>query len=289
MTYLFHIITMLAIYAILTQSLNIAMGYGGLLSLSHAAFYGLGAYTAALLMMQGIVPFAAAMLVAILLTGIVAFLVAYPATRFRGDFFVLVSMAVQMILFVIYHNWTNLTGGPYGISGIPKPTFFGQRILHPGWFSVLASGMAFIVFWGAWRLLHSPFGRTLQAIREDELAALALGKDVSAFKREAFAISAAFAAIAGVLFASYSTYIDAQVFSADESIFIFCALVIGGAGGFWGPLVGAAILVLVPEGLRLTSMPDAIAANLRQVLFGLMLVLLMRFRPQGLLGKYSFD
>ena len=224
-----------------------------------------------------------------LVTGVIAYAVSFPATRFRGDFFVLVTLAFQMIVFVVLHNWTDFTGGPYGIENIPQPTIVGITVRDPTSFAVLALVGAAAVLCITYLLVRSPFGRVLQAIREDETAALALGKDVPSFKRKAFVLSASMAAIAGVLFAGYTTYIDAQMFNADEAIFIFTALVIGGTGSFHGPIVGAAVLVLLPEALRFLHIPDAAAANIRQILYGLLLVLMMRFRPQGIAGKYAFD
>ena len=289
MNYLFHILVMLSVYSILCQSLNLSMGYAGLPSLCHAAFYGLGAYASTILVVKGNCPFVLSLLAAVAFVAAVGFVVSFPVTRCRGDFFVLATLAFQMIVFVILHNWTGVTGGAYGIAGIPKPSVFGFSFSSTASFAVLSGLLATLVGFIVFRLTHSPFGRTLQALREDDTAALALGKHTTRFRRTAFTISAALAAIAGTLFACYSTYIDATIFSADEAIFIFAALVIGGAGSFAGPTVGSLVLVLLPEALRFLRISDAIAANTRQVLFGLLLILLMRFRPQGIAGKHAFD
>jgi branched-chain amino acid transport system permease protein len=289
MSFLYNLLTMIALYSILTQSLNLAMGYGGLISLCHAVFYGIGGYVTAILMLQLGLPFVLALACGILVSGILAYFLSFPAVKFRGDFFVLVTIAIQNIFYVIFHNWTGLTGGPYGLSGIPGIEILGQFFKSSVYFPVVAVVLAVAVNLMIYRLVMSPFGRTLRAIREDELAALSLGKDVRQFKRQAFMLSAALAAVAGGLLASYQTYIDAEVFNADESLFIFSALVIGGAGGYYGALLGALVMVLVPEALRFTGLPDATAADIRQILFGLFLILLMRFRPQGLAGGYAYD
>ena len=289
MNYLYHILIMNCLYAILAQSLNLVVGYGGLLSLSHAAFYGLGAYLASLLMMQAHWPFLLSLVTAVVAVGALAWLVAIPAIRLHGDFFVLATLGFQVIVFAILYNWVDVTRGPYGIPGVPKPSVFGHSVTSPPAFLALAAVVALLCCGVLWLLLSSPFGRTLQAVREDEIAAASLGKDVSAFKRSAFAWAGAIAAVPGVLFATYSSYIDPTSFGLEESIFILCILIIGGAGNFRGPIIGAVALVLLPEVLRFLRIPDSVAANLRQILYGLALVLMMRLRPQGIAGKYAFD
>jgi len=289
MNYVFHLLIMICLYATLVQSLNLAVGYGGLLSLAHAAFYGLGAYISTLLMMNADWPFAASLAAATLGTGLIAWLVSFPATRLHGDFFVLATLGFQMITFAVLYNWVDITQGPYGIPGVPRPSLFGYSIDSPPAFFVLALVVAIICCGLVRWLAESPYGRTLQAVREDEIAAASLGKDVNAFKRSAFAWAGAIAAVPGVLFATYSSYIDPTSFGLEESIFILCTLVIGGAGNLRGPILGAVVLVLLPELLRFLQIPDGIAANLRQILYGLAIVVMMRLRPQGIAGKYAFD
>jgi len=289
MNYLYHILIMICIYAILAQSLNLVVGYGGMLSLSHAAFYGLGAYIASLLMMQAHWPFLLSFVTSVIAVGMLAWLVSIPAIRMHGDFFVLATLGFQVIVFSTLYNWVDVTRGPYGIPGVPRPSLFGFSVSSPLGFLVLTFVAALICCGVLWLLLSSPYGRTLQAVREDEIAAASLGKDVNAFKRSAFAWAGAIAAVPGVLFATYSSYIDPTSFGLEESIFILCILIIGGAGNFRGPVIGAVVLVLLPEALRFLHIPDSIAANLRQILYGLALILMMRFRPQGIAGKYAFD
>lgn len=289
MNYLYHILIMMCLYAILAQSLNLVVGYGGMLSLCHAAFYGLGAYIASLLMMQAHWPFLLSLVAAVVAVGAVAWLVSIPAIRLHGDFFVLATLGFQVIVFAILYNWVDVTRGPYGIPGVPRPSIFGLSITSPPAFLALAFVAALVCCGVLWLLLASPYGRTLQAVREDEIAAASLGKDVNAFKRSAFAWAGAIAAVPGVLFATYSSYIDPTSFGLQESIFILCILILGGAGNLRGPIIGAAVLVLLPELLRFLRIPDSVAANLRQILYGLALVVMMRLRPQGIAGKYAFD
>lgn len=289
MNYALHVIILVSLYTILGLSLNLSVGYGGMLSLCHAAFYGIGAYASTLLMIKAGLPFLPSLLAAVLLTGIAAQLISIPSSRFHGDFFVLATLGFQMIATSLFHNWTGLTQGPYGIPGIPKPSVFGLRINSPDKFFIFTMIASTAVCFLTWRVVHSPFGRTLQAVRDDELAAMAMGKDVLRFRRTAFTIGGALAGCAGVLFASYATYIDPTSFTLDESVFILSVVIIGGTGNLRGPILGAVVVVLLPELLRFFRIPDAVAANARQIIYGLLLVLMMRFRPQGIAGKYAFD
>lgn len=289
MNYLFHILVMISIYAILTLSLNLPVGYTGLLSLAQAAFYGIGAYVMTLLMMNQGLNFLGAMAVAIIFSSILSLLVSYPSIRLKGDYFILASLAFQIIIFTILYNWIDLTRGPYGIPGIPKPEILGIRFDNLYEFFVLSGGIALVVFLIAKRLYSSSFGLVLKAIREDELSATSLGKNVRKFKILAFAISSGIAAIAGALYASYVTYIDPTSFNLDESIFILSVIIVGGSGNLKGPIIGTLFMILLPEGLRFLGIPDSVAANVRQIIYALILILLMRFRPQGLAGEYRFE
>jgi branched-chain amino acid transport system permease protein len=289
MSYVTHIVFMICIYGILGLSLNLIVGYGGMLSLCHAAFYGIGAYASTLLVTKVGWPFGVSVLVCILIAGFMAYLIAVASIRLHGDFLVLATMGYQVIIFSLLYNWTELTNGSYGIASIPKPSLFNWQITSMNSFLVVAVLCLALVWFVLLRLSSSAYGRTLQAVRDDETAAQALGKNVWQFKRSAFAIAGMLAALAGVLYAGYASYIDPTSFSIDESIFVLCLVIIGGAGNLKGPIVGSIVLVVLPEALRFLHIPDAVAASLRQVLYGALIVLMMRFRPQGIAGRYAFD
>ncbi|MGH6935672.1 MAG: branched-chain amino acid ABC transporter permease, partial [Methylocella sp.] len=257
-------------------------------SIAHAAFYGLGAYTSALLAVHFGAPFLAGVLAGMAVAALVSVVVSLPSLRLHDDYFVIATFGFQMILFSIFNNWMDLTRGPLGIPGIPLPMIFGwtieSQIELVGLIAVFAA-TAYIV---VGRLSTSPFGRVLRAIREDEVFTQALGKNTLRFKVTAFAVSAALAASAGSLYAHYITYIDPTSFTIMESILIISMVIIGGAGSLWGPVIGAVVLVTLPEALRFLGLPSGVAANLRQVIYGILLVLMMMFRPQGLVGRYGF-
>lgn len=286
MEYIFHIVIMLNIYIMLVLSANLTIGLANLLTMCQAAFYGIGAYIGTFFLMQFHVPLVVIIAVIALVTGAFSLLVSYASVKLKGDFFVLATMGFQLIVYTILYNWTPVTRGPYGIPGIP-----GIRILGiwevSGVYGYLAISiiLAAATVYVFHRLHNSPYGRELRAIKADELMVQSMGRDTVAAKAWAFFISASVAGVAGVIYASYVSYIDPTSFTLNESIFIISALFIGGIGNIKGPIFGALFVVLLPELLRFVGLPDAIAANLRQIIYGLSLILVVYFRPQGLFGK----
>lgn len=290
MTYALHLGTMLCIYAMLALTLNLVVGYGGMLSLCQGAFFGIGAYTTALLMLKAGWGFFPSVGAAVLITAILSLSIGLPALRLRGDYFILGTLGFQVIVFNVLYNWTELTGGSNGLTGIPHPVLFGGKLSSPQYMLLLACGLAMLVGLVVWCLQRSPFGRTIRLIRDDAVAAAALGKPVATFKIAAFAISAGLAAIPGGLFAVHARYIDPTSFTLTESIFILSLVIIGGAGSMIGPLIGTMILLLLPEALSfIPNLQGASAANLHQVFYGCLLVGILFWRPQGIAGEYSFD
>ena len=299
MNYLLHLLVYFDIYAIVALSLNLIVGYCGLLTLAHAGYYAIGGYACALLMLTAGWGFLPALLAGVLLSAVASLAVSLPAWRLRGDFFVLASLAVQTLIFSALYNWSsaeaplgsweNLTNGPFGLTGIPRPRLFGWEISGTFSYAVFATGIAGLCGFMLWRLKSSPWGRLLLAMREDELAARGLGKNTRLAKVQAFAIASAMAAVAGGLYAAYVRYLDPSSASLDESILMLSMVIVGGLGNFRGPLVGAATLVGLPEVLRFLDLPDAQAANLRLLIYGLLLVLMMHMRPQGIAGDYRMQ
>jgi len=279
---------MINIYIILTTSTNLLVGMTNLLSLGQAALYGIGAYLAVLALMALHLSLLPTLIFVILGTSLLSLLVAYPSLRLRGDYFVLATLGFQLIVFTILYNWVSVTKGPYGIPGIPSLVLFGDIIISgiiP--YLILSSIFAIGVIIIFYKLIHSPFGRALKAVRDDELSAQAIGRNVTALKIWAFVVSSGFIGISGLLYASYVSYIDPTSFNLDEAIFILSAVIIGGTGNIKGPIVGAVFVVVLPELLRFVGLPDSVAANLRQIIYGLMIIILMRLRPQGLAGEYA--
>ncbi len=288
MNYIFHLLIYLNIYIIIAISLNLIMGYGGLFQIAHAAYFGIGAYTTALLMVKlgwGFVP---AILLSTIVAALFSLLVSLPAWRLKGDYFIMLSLSVQVAIYSMLYNWTGLTNGPFGITGIARPVILGYKF--DTIYSIFFLSAFFVIICGAimFILLRSPWGRALEAMRDDELAARGLGKNTRLLKFQAFLIACAMVAVAGGLYATYVSYIDPTSFTLDESILMISMVIIGGTGNFRGPVVGALILIAIPEILRFLHIPDTIAANVRLLAYGLLLIVIVHLRPQGLAGKYRF-
>lgn len=296
MDYLLHLIVYLGIYLIVALSLNLVVGYCGLLTLAHAGYYAIGAYAYAIISLKLGWDFIPAACAGALLAAVLSLAVSLPAWRLRGDFFVLVSLAVQTLIASVLFNWSspnapfgtlvNLTNGPLGITGIPSPTFFGIRAASPLSMAVFTTVISAACAMLLWRLKISPWGRLLLVMRDDELAARGVGKNTRLAKVQAFAISSALVAIAGSLYAAHVHYLDPTSASLDDSILMLSMVIVGGIGNFRGPVVGAFVLVLLPEVLRFLELPNAQAASLRLLIYGLLLVLFMHLRPQGIAGDY---
>lgn len=286
MEYVFHIIIMLNIYIMLVLSANLTIGMANLLTMCQAAFYGIGAYIGTFFLMQFNLPFVVIAILVMVISGAFSFLVSFASVRLKDDYFVIATMGFQLIIYTILYNWADVTHGPYGIAGIPGIKLFRlYEVSGTYGYLILSTIVMAIVVCLLYYLVTSPFGRVLNAIRADETTTEAMGRNTVKFKSLAFFLSAAVAGLAGVIYASYVSYIDPTSFTLDESIFILSALFIGGIGNTKGPILGAIFVVLLPELLRFVGLPDAIAANLRQIIYGLALVLVIYFRPQGILGK----
>ncbi len=287
MEYLIHLAILVSIYSVLGISLNLIVGYTGLLSVTHAAFYGLGAYATAILMTSHGVNFFVSLLLGMIVSGLAALLIGYVLSKFDGDYFALGSFGFNVILFSVFLNWQSLTRGPLGIPGIDRPSLFGYEFSDNVSFLILAALIAVGVYAVAQRITRSSFGRVLKAIREDEKAIQVFGYNTHYYKLAIFTIGAMIAAIAGSLFASYITFIDPSSFTLNESIFVLAIIILGGLANNKGAVWGAVFLILLPEALRFVGFPSDIAAQMRQVVYGLILIFLMLYRPQGLMGEYK--
>jgi len=299
MNYLVHLLIYFDIYVIVALSLNLVVGYCGMLTLAHAAYFTIGGYSYALASLKLGLTFFPAVCVAVAIATALSLAVSLPSWRLKGDFFVLASLAVQALLLSTLNNWAdvdaplgtlrNLTNGPLGIPGIPKPNILGMQLTQPASFLLLATVLATFSALILRRLKSSPWGRVLVSMREDELAVRSLGKNVKVLKIQAFAVSSGLVGIAGALYAARVGYLDPSSASLGESILMLSMVLVGGAGNFRGPLVGAFVLVALPELLRFAHLPDALAANLRLAIYGLALVLIMHLRPQGISGEYRIN
>jgi branched-chain amino acid transport system permease protein len=282
-----HLCVMIIIYIIFAMSLNLEVGYTGLFNFGHVAFFGIGAYTSALLTLQQ-VPFELSLLIALAMAGLWGFLLSIPSLRLRGDYFGIVTLGFGEIIRMVFQNEVWLTKGPMGLPGIPKPILFSYRFATLPQYLLLTLGFAALTFLILRIILRSPFGRVLRAIREDEVAAEALGKNVFFFRIKSFVIGSLFAGLAGTLWGHYTTFISPGDFTLLETILVLLIVVLGGKGTEWGPVLGAFVLIFFQESLRFLRLPaewTRYLAPLQQMIFGGLLIVLMIFRPEGLLKE----
>ncbi len=287
MEYIINLAILISIYSILGISLNLVVGYTGLLSVSHAAFYGIGAYSTGILLTSLGVNFFVSVILGIVIAAIVGFLIGMVLSTFDDDYFALGSLGFGAIIFGILLNWQDLTRGPLGIPGITKPVLFGFDFSSNLLFLVITLIFFILIYLASQCIINSSFGRVLKAIREDEKAIQVFGYHTRNYKLVVFIMSAGMAAVAGALFASYITYIDPTSFNILESVFILTIIILGGLANVRGSILGALFLVLLPEILRFVGFPTDSAAQMRQVVYGIILIVLMLYRPQGLVGKYK--
>jgi branched-chain amino acid transport system permease protein len=282
--YALHILTLALCWAVPAIGLNLLFGYTGLVSLGHMGFAGVGAYAAALLMKQGI-GFVPALAAAAIAAGAVGLLAGLPCLRLRSHFFIIVTLGVGVILYLLFNNLDAVTGGAEGLPGIPRPQPLDLGVVavdfrRPQGFYWLALTVFAAMFTVQWAIVRSDFGRSLAAIRQDENLAAARGVAVFAHKLAIFTISAAIAGVGGALKVTFLRAAAPLSFELLESINLVMIVVLGGAGYLLGPLIGAVMFVAIPEGLR-------IANELRLVVFGAVLVLLALYAPRGVCGLAS--
>ncbi len=275
--YILNTAVMAGIYIILASSLNITNGYTGLFSFGHAAFYGIGAYTAAILSTRYGFPF----LLTLPMSGVVAAVcgaaIALPTLRLKGIFLALVTIGFQQITYLVIMNWMSLTRGPMGIPAIPPASFFGIELSgNQGYFHLILL-LNLIVLFLLSRIIDSRVGRTFMAIREDELAAQSVSINIFRAKVLSFVIATFFAGIAGAFFAHHARFVSADSFKLEETFLILTMLIVGGMGSFIGPIIGAVSLVILPELFRFLS-------EYRGVVYGFIMIAAILFRPEGIAG-----
>jgi branched-chain amino acid transport system permease protein len=275
--YFLNIAVLAGIYVILTSSLNITNGYTGLFSFGHAAFYGIGAYTAAILATRAGWGFWLTLPAAGVVAAAFGAALAVPTLRLSGIFLALVTIGFQEIAYLVTLNWMGLTRGPMGIPGIPPPSLVGFEFRGNTPFLYLVLALDILVIFVLSRIVTSRIGRAFVAIREDELAAQASGIATFRTKVQAFMIATFFAGIAGAVFAHHARFVSADSFRLDETFAILTMLVVGGMGSLLGPVIGAVVLVVLPEASRFL-------AEYRGVVYGLILIAVILFRPEGIAG-----
>jgi branched-chain amino acid transport system permease protein len=280
-TYYVRVLDMVLIYILLGTGLNMVVGYAGLLDLGFVAFYGIGAYSYAILASGQFdihLPFGLVLIIGGALAGSAGVLLGIPVLRLRGDYLAIVTLGFGEIVRLLLNNLDWLTNGPQGISRIDEPRIFGFALAEPQDFFWLLLALVAVSFTLVWRLECSILGLGWAAIREDQDAARGIGIDTTFAKLLAFGLSATLGGIAGVVFASLQRFVDPVSFSFWESLTVVLIIVIGGLGNLVGVAVGAAALIVLPELLR-----DY--AEYRMLLYGVGLVAVILLRPRGLIDR----
>ncbi len=280
--YYIQVMIFIGIYIILALSLNLLNGYVGLLSIGHAAFYGIGAYASAKLVKEAGLPFLLAMPAAGFIAGLFGYLIAKPTLRLSGIYMTLATLGFNMIFFLVLQNWMSFTNGPLGIMDIPPPSIFGFQIESRLQYYYLIFFLVLLTVGSMHRLMTCRFGRALVGIRENELAAEAMGVHTTRYKIQAFVLAAFYAGIAGSYYAHFVKYISPDSFYIYESFILLAMLAFGGQGNLIGPVVGAAILIIIPEIFRFLQ-------EYRMLVYGSILVVMMLVRRQGLLGGREYS
>jgi len=287
-TYQTNILISALIYVVLGLGLNITVGLAGLLDLGYVAFFAVGAYSYPLLYEHFGITFWVALPIGAAIGALFGLLLGFPILRLRGDYLAIVTLGFGSIVKIVLENWGDFTHGPSGIANIPRPGFFGMEMdLNQATTYVyyIMIVLVLITILVTNRLKDSRIGRAWIALREDEIACVAMGIDMAKTKLSAYALGAAWAGLVGVIFAAKTTFINPASFTFMESAIILSIVVLGGMGSIFGVILGAFILILLPEYLRAFS-------EYRMLVFGLTMVLMMIFRPQGIISdirrKYEY-
>lgn len=278
--YAFRVVDTVLIFAVLAVSMNLIMGVAGLFSLGHGAIYGLGAYAAAIASTRMELPFIVTLPLGGLVAMVVGVLVALPTMRLVSIYFAVATLGIGQMIFVTLLNWVSFTGGPLGIRGIPRPSLFGLDLSGPLATYMVCAAVAGFAILVAHRCSHGYWGNALRALREDDQCAGAMGINVVRLKIEVFAIACFLAGLAGALWSHTTGFISPPDFAFPISILILAMVVVGGLGSLPGAIIGAALLILLPEVLRF-------AGDIRQIAVGTVMFLCILFLPKGLFGEVS--
>jgi len=285
--YFIHLLILILIYIILAISLQLAMGFTGLLNLGHIAFFCVGAYVSALLTLNGF-PFWLSFLIAAISAMIFGFLLAIATSKLKGDYLALATLSFSFVIHALALN-LSITGGPLGLPGIPRPELFGFTFSSNLSFLFLTIFITIISYFIIKRIVNSPFGKVLEAVRDDELAAETLGKNTMKIKSYALAISAFFAGIAGSLYAHYMNFIDPSNFTLFQLIPLLTIVIVAGLASLEGTIIATFIVILLPELLRFVGFPPSLVGPMRQIIYAIILLLILYYKPRGFYGKIELE
>lgn len=274
-SYYLNVLVFVGIYSLITIGLSLLMGYTGQISLGHAAFFGLGAYTSGVLSTKfGVSPWLA-LLAAIFVTGGIAFLIGAPALKLKGHYLAMATLAFGYIVFIVFNQASSLTGGPSGFGQIPRFRLGNFLLRSDVHYYYLVWTLVIVVLLVSLNIIHSRVGRALRSIHEGELTANIMGVNTAKYKIQVFVLSAVYASLAGSLYAHFITFLNPTPFGFHFSIVLVAMVAVGGMASVWGAMIGAALLTILPEYLRAFHDYDIL-------IYGSILLVIMMFLPQGL-------
>lgn len=286
--YIFTILILIGIYAIVTVGLSLLIGYAGQISLGHAAFFGIGAYASAILSGTHQMSPWVAMLIGMVATFLIAYVIGIPILKLKGHFLALATIGVNIIVYILMLGLNNITGGAAGFVGIPILTIFGFSLNDKLFFYFFVWLVAFLIIILSTNIVRSHVGRLLRSIHDSEIATETLGVQVSKYKVAIFALSAAFASIAGSIYAHYITFISPPTFYITKSILFLIMVMVGGASSVWGAVLGTAIIMFLNELIRFVGHTYfGISGEVEIVVYGLIIILIMMYLPKGLLPVFA--
>jgi branched-chain amino acid transport system permease protein len=283
--YVLNLVIMVLIYLIVAVGYNIAFGYAGLLNLGHIAFFGIGAYASAILSKNLGLAFLPSFILAGGISCAFGYVLIAGIKHLGGDYLALATLGFNFVVFALLLNWIGITGGPFGIVGIPQPVIFGWKVNTSLEYMILTALLAVAIFFLAQLLMQSRYGKLLEALRDDEMALKALGKNTGKLKIQAMMLAALLAGFGGSLFAHYVSFIDPTIVSIHEVVFMLTIVILGGLATLRGTFFATIIVVTLPELLRFMSLPSEVISPMRQIVYAVILIVILLYRPKGLFGN----
>lgn len=286
--HIYTLLILIGLYSIITIGLSLLLGYAGQISLGHAAFFGIGAYTSGILTTKATISPWLAIIIGIIITFSLAYLIGIPILKLKGHFLAIATVGFNIIIYVLLVGFSGFTGGPLGLQGIPKLSLFGLDLGNTLYFYYFIWATVIVVILFTTNIVRSHIGRVLRSIGDSEIATQMLGVNIAKYKVFIFAVSAAYASLAGSLYAHYINFIAPPTFNVDFSIILLIMVMVGGVHSIWGAVLGTAVIMFLQEFIRhIGSTYLNISGPVEIVVYGLCVVLVMVFMPRGLISLFT--
>lgn len=287
--YIFHLLIIFSIYLILTVATNLSLGFGGLFNLAFPGLALIGAYSSALLALRTKMPFEVSFFITIFLGYIIGWLISKITAKLKGDYLALVTFGFTFVVSTLALNWESLTRGALGLPAIPKPKIIFLTIETIPQFLIFYSLITLFIYLFIEKLIRSPLGRVIQALRDDEIALSTLGRNIEKIKNLVLGLSGLLSALAGSLYAHYFSYLNPYSFGLGDLMLLLSAVFLGGLASNKGTFLGTLILIFVPEVLRFLTLPSSLIGPFRQIIYSVVIILILWLKPKGIYGKIELE